>query len=417
MIGNYYLLLGVFSFLLIQVFFSSKDILVKFLALYFCFYFALPFINISVYRGTIVFETLALYTLVQSVVLLSVYLFKRKGKFSPKIVEYFELTKISKILFKVQIGVIYTSLFFVYVLIGPILIKQELRFTIPPIIEYVIKTGLVLPLIFLFTNEFKFRWKQIFIYFLVPTLPCLLIGSRGTFVMTLISFFVALFLFSSKKMHFFLGNYNNIFRNWKYFFSIGIFVMILAIYSGFYIRRDGVELVGVTELLDVYEFKDNGILMLASLPLYMNLREGPGITNRIIEEDISNKYMEYPFFIAELVTILPGHQEAPGIVLSRQVYNASGNDEKYGLTPGIVGGLYLDFKYMLFFVILALALMLVWLYNKMHTSATYQIIFCISVVQFFHLYHRGFLKVEYFIPYLIIWIFTSAFKKKRIVNV
>ena len=234
--------------------------------------------------------------------------------------------------------------------------------------------------------------------------------------MTLISFIVALFLFKSRKMIYFTSKYKQIYVNWKRYLFIGLVGMVIAIYSGFYIRRDGKELVGVSELIDIYEFKDNGYIMLALLPVYMNLREGPGITNRIIEERLTNSYIDYPFFVAELVTILPGHQEAPGIVLSNQVYNASGNDVKYGLTPGIIGGLFIDFEYNLFFVIFFIALLLVGLYNRMFKSATYQIVFCISVVQFFHLYHRGFLKIEYFVPYFIIFIFAKSLKRKTVEN-
>merc|ERR1712115_477013 len=73
------------------------------------------------------------------------------------------------------------------------------------------------------------------------------------------------------------------------------------------------------------------------LPIYFNLRETVGITNTIIKDNLRNDGI-IPMFFLEIFTILPGKQDSPGILLGELI----GKVGDAGLTPGMIGGLYLD---------------------------------------------------------------------------
>jgi hypothetical protein len=230
--------------------------------------------------------------------------------------------------------------------------------------------------------------------------------------MILISLFLSLVLFKLHQQVRYVDKYKKIFSRFRRVAIVGVLLGVVALYSGFYLRRDGSELITATEVLTEYNFDSKSIAVFAILPIYLGLREQVGITNRIIEENITNT-TPFPLFFSELLTPLPGHQIAPGIVLANDIYMAQGSDEKYSLTPGIVGGLFMDYQYFLFPMVLLIIGGIVWLYNKSIGDVRYGLLYSITVVQFFHLYHRGFLKIEYFVPYFVMVAFLLTLKRER----
>lgn len=402
------------SFSTFLIFFALKTekLNAKFFAFFFSLYYVIPFMNISTYRGEISLYVLGIYSLIQFLVLALISFFEGR-RTVPKEFYGFVSTDKTELLFWTQMGFIYLMVLYVYTSIGFILIRQDLRFTIPPVVEYIIKSGLVLPLIWVFSYNFKPTTSNVIKKFLLPILPSLLIGSRGTFIMILISIMFAFLLFRIFGPRLYVERYKFIFSKAKRYSLIAGVLGIIALYTGFYIRRDGVELITANELLYQYEFTSTALWVKAILPLYIGLRESVGITDRIIMEAIVNP-ADYPMFFMEMVTFLPGHQEAPGIVLARDIYMAQGADEKYSLTPGIVGGLYIDYGFYCIPIIIIIALFVLFLYNKGISDLRFRIVYSLSIVQFFHLYHRGFLKLEYLVPYIILIVFFISLKKIRL---
>ena len=410
---DYYGLLGCFSgFLLLNGLVQDK-VNTRFLSFYFLIYLFIPFLNISNYRGTVTINTLAWYCIVQFTILLIFQIFESPpSRFRVK--TYLVATNDTQLLFYGHMLFVWGLVAYVYMTIGPIVIRQDLRFTIPPIIEYLIKSGLIIPLVWLYSANLKLDLRTIVLRFLLPITPSLLIGSRGTFIMILISLFISLFLFKKLKSQVYLKRFKWLFSWSRTVVTLGVLIGVFALYSGFYIRRDGKDLITPDELIREYSFSAQGNLVMGILPIYLNFRETVGITNRIIEERVTNTYSPYPLFFAELVTILPGHQEAPGIILAQQVYSAQGSDEKYSLTPGIVGGLFMDYGYYSLLFIAALTGIVVYLFNLGRMDIRYILIYSFTIVQFLHLYHRGFLKIEYLFPYLILFVYLKTTRTRKV---
>jgi len=397
---SYDFLLFSFSSFLIYSALTSKGFNERFFSYFFFGYLLIPFLNISEYRGVVGIDTLAIYCVVQFLFLMIVFAFETKERRFGSGVEYTS-TSMTELLYLVHMSIVYLAVAYVYTAIGPIVIRQDLRFNIPPTIEYVIKSGLVLPLFWVYFDRKKIDIKNAVYKFLVPIIPSLLIGSRGTFMIVLVAIFISLYMFGALGPSVVRNRYGWFYNNSKKIAIAGLMLALFALYSGFYLRRDGVDLITAEDAINEYGFVSDGVAVKAILPLYMGLRETVGLTHRIIEDDIEN-LTETPLFYSELLTFLPGHQVAPGIVLAVDIYRAQGADEKYSLTPGIVGGIYLDYKYLFFPIIAGFALLLIVLFNMGVGNMKWRLIYVLTLVQFFHLYHRGFMKLEYFVPYVVL---------------
>jgi hypothetical protein len=411
-IGSYVGLYLSFSCFLLYFIIKTERLNAKFFAIFFFMYYAIPFLNISTYRGEVSLYVLGVYSLIQFLVIVTLSWLEKK-RLVPSEFYGFVSTEKTEMMYWAHIGFIYIMVLYVYATIGFILIRQDLRFTISPMVEYIIKSGLVLPLIWVFSHNFKPTTINVVKKFLLPILPSLLIGSRGTFIMILISIMFSFFLFRVYGPRLYIDRYSFIFKKAKRYSIVAGVFGVFALYTGFYIRRDGVELITANELLYQYEFISSALWVKAILPLYIGLRESVGITDRIIMDSIINP-ADYPMFFMEMITFLPGHQEAPGIILARDIYMAEGADEKYSLTPGIVGGLYIDYGFYCIPMIVSIAALVVFFYNRGISDLRFRMIYSLSIVQFFHLYHRGFLKLEYLVPYFVLIGFFLSLKRVKL---
>jgi hypothetical protein len=241
-------------------------------------------------------------------------------------------------------------------------------------------------------------------------MPAFLLGSRGSIILVFISVGLLMLLKSQSQIELLQNNFTKGFKRHKSKLIGFGFLGIIAVYLVFYLRRSGAgSLASVEVLLENY-FPNYNAFTLLVLPLYTTLRETVGIANRIIVNDLSNIYLPYPMFFAEMITILPGTQPAPGQILAKKIIGASADG---GLTPGIIGGLYLDFKYWCLIFPLLISLWLKFLYLKAISSDFYKLMYVLSITQFVHLYHRGFLKIEYVMAYVIVIIYAVLLKKEK----
>lgn len=398
-----------FSFLILFLLITRKSLNAKMFLGFLLIYYSIPFLNISTYRGTIGFETLKIYTYANFVLIIPIIFSTKLNLLFTKNKTYSEIT-ISPIFILFVMGhlaIIYLILAYIFLTVGNVLIYQELRFQLGAKITYIIKSTLYIPIFLIFMkSEDRFTKKNILIFIILPLFPAFFIGSRGTVMMIIITIILIYLLKAFKRGEPYFLNNNKLWKEnkKKVYLSGGIMVFLFQVI--YYTRRMfSAELLSNTKLAKHY-FGSSKWYYLFIMPIYFSLRETVGITNYIIRKDLSNKWFDYPIFFAEIYTLLPGEQQSPGIALSKGLFttNYSG-----GITPGIIGGLYLDYKLNLVYVLFIITMIIYFLYKKSLFSDTYKILYAITIAQFFHLYHRGFVKPEYFVAYLIIlfYIFLS----------
>tara|TARA_B100000900_G_scaffold11896_1_gene9682 strand:- start:132 stop:1367 length:1236 start_codon:yes stop_codon:yes gene_type:complete len=389
----------------------SKDLNTRIIIFFLFLYFFIPFLNISSYRGTIEFDTLILYCSSNILVIISLLIFSKKRIKTSSII-YIDKSPNLYVFTLIHISFAYILLAYTYFRYGNIFSVQETRFVISPTVGYIIKSTIYIPLIFILLKTPK-NYLYYLVFIFLPLMPAFLIGSRGTVIMIIIGVLLLLLLMNLEKAVFFNRinkSYTNIKRK---HFLLGSMFSIFVLYSIFYVRRAASKVyISSAELIKKYfDVKISPILVYLILPLYLNLRETVGITNQIIQKDLNNTNI-IPMFLLELFTVLPGKQDSPGIILGNMI----GRVGDAGLTPGILGGLYLDIGFFCVLFPMFFVMILCYFYKKSQSNDIFKIVYVLSLVQFFHLYHRGFLKLEYFMSFLIIFIYLLISGSFRIKN-
>lgn len=399
-IQNYVLTFCLMLLVFISEYLFSKDLNIKIIISFLFLYFFIPFLNISSYRGTIEFDTLIIYCSSNILVLISLFLFSKKRIKTSSLV-YIDKSPYLYVFTLIHISIAYILLAYTYFKYGNVFSVQETRFIISPAVGYIIKSTIYIPLIFILLKTPKnFFYYLIFIF--LPLIPAFLIGSRGTVIMIIIGVFLLLLLMNLEK-EVFSNRINKSYFNikGKHLF-LGSMFSVFVLYSIFYVRRAASKVyISSAELINRYfDVNISPILVYLILPLYLNLRETVGITNQIIQKDLNNTNF-VPMFFLELFTVLPGKQESPGIILGNMI----GKVGDAGLTPGVLGGLYLDIGFFCVLFPMFFVMIICYFYKKSQSNDIFKIVYVLSLVQFFHLYHRGFLKLEYFMSFLIIFIY------------
>ena len=366
---------------------------------YFLFgYLSIALLDVSHYRGVVALETLQLYSLTVLVVLVGLVVIDLAvvilGKVNTRRYSFLaSFNTIQRNIVICHLAIVYLALIYVYNTLGIVLFNQELRFSIPTSISYIIRSSIYIPLVYWATRCVRDK-RSYFLYILLPLLPATLIGSRGTVVMVLLGMFSVhalqgrSTLFSSQKARLTSG---------KVF--LASFLIICLVYIPYYIRRltPGSHYLSPKEALQEYFYSESYLGYLL-MPLHLGFKETVMLTNNIIVKQIENVYTNIPLFFADLLTILPGKQIGAGEAMGR-LFGAVADG---GLTPGIIGGLYIDFRSGAIVIILSLVTVLYCFERLSRTSDKFLVIYVLSFVQFLHLFHRGFLKPEYLFAYVIV---------------
>tara|TARA_B100000795_G_C22751030_1_gene419431 strand:- start:2 stop:1240 length:1239 start_codon:yes stop_codon:yes gene_type:complete len=389
----------------------NKDVNTKIISSFLFLYFFIPFLNISTYRGNVEFKTIVLYSISNIFIILILIFFSKKKKYIKKITYIKSNVNLYIFTFS-HLIIAYLFVAYLYIFYGNILVNQEIRFAISPSVGYIIKSTIYIPLIFILMKEKKTSVFY-FVFIFLPLLPAFLIGSRGSVIMIVLGLLIILFLMVLEKKIF--ANQINI----KYKelskrdIILGMSLSATVLYAIFFVRRLGSKVyISSAELVKKYfDVSIPPIFIYMILPLYLNLRETVGISNNIITNNLKTD-STIPMFFLELFTILPGKQMSPGITLG----NLIGKSGDAGLTPGIIGGVFLDIGYLTVFVPAIFILIITYLYKRSFTDDNFKVIYILSLIQFFHVYHRGFLKIEYFISFLIIFVYLSLSGSFKIFN-
>ncbi len=377
------------------------------LAFIYLLYYGLSTLNISTYRGTITSETITLYSLLILFSFIPFVIFKQL-----KNSNYYCSLNITKGFInvtKVHLFLVYLTLIYIISIYGNVLINQAARFHITPLTSYIVKSALIIPLFYPF-YQIKNR-KTFILYFLLPILPTIFIGGRGNIIVILGAYLMINFWKNINNPQY-VNNINDKIKIKKTLINFGISGSIL-IFGLYFIRRIfNKDLINVEMILKLYKFPSDSWLYILILPLYTAFRETIGISNVIIENNFSNTYSEMPLFFSELLTIMPGNHVAPGQVLGKEVI---GSTLDGGLTPGLLGGLYIDFGWYSIFGSFILLFIICIYYVKSRVNNYSLMIFALCFVQYIHLFHRGFLKIEYF-TYIILLLVYFIFTKKKVLR-
>lgn len=358
-------------------------------------YFLLGFLPLSEYRGEIGLQTYLLYLLI----FIAANLIFSYNTLETVRVNRYQINQTFKKILYIHLFIVYSCLFLIYLSTGSIITNPSLKFEIAPILDLVVKSSIIIPIVYHDLCPFRSQ-KKLFLIALI-IIANFLIWSRGN-ILLLFMFFGLDFIFRQIEFKFFLKR--NLYRIFTF-----CLLAVSGIYIGFYLRRNGIDLVSPEVLVRSYFDYDN-IFIYIILPLNIAFKETVGLTNYIIEKDFANTFFDYPFLVAELFTVLPGHQESPGIILSQYLSNRQ--NVRNGLTPGLIGASFIDLKCFTVLIPCIIFFFLRMLHIKSIFSQRF-IFLVLGLSVYMHLFHRGFLKAEYFV-YFIIAIIYFIFSKSRI---
>lgn len=347
-------------------------------------YLSIALLNISTWRGNTSTETLYLYSWAMYFMIAPMLAWTQNSK--PQKFKPAHQQDLLKIVIFTHILTTYLALGIVYLSVGNIFLQQHLRFQIPTSLEYTIKSALpiaaVLP--FISTNRQALWLISIII-------PAILIGSRGTAIIAMLAYAIVLLHKSGGGV-----SLNNLLIKSRIFLVYGItgFIIISVL---FYVRRGGDHGLAPTDVVMENYFEFDNLFIRAILPLYLGFKETVGLSNLIITENIHNNLSSHTLLFADLFTILPGENLSAGQAVA-QIFGAS---QDGGLTPGLLGGTYIDFKELSLLVFFIFGTIFAWLQRSTSASPYFIIIYAQAITQFIHLFHRGFLKPEYITSILI----------------
>ncbi|WP_396956734.1 hypothetical protein [Nitrosomonas sp.] len=348
-------------------------------------YLALGLLNISSWRGTTELVTIKAYFLGILFFSIPFYVLYIRS-YRP----YYLLVapKNHNVVFMriayLHIAISFLAVAYVYATTGPIFLNPSLRFKVPVAVSYIIKSSLPLAAFVPFM-AIRRQWLMV----LIIILPSILMSFRGVAVLAALSYILVLIDLQGAKIYWKTKIKLKKFSLRRFlYFGIIAFVIISA---GFYMRRTSSDvLLSAEELVNTY-FSQTGWWVYTIMPLYLGFKETIGITNNIISREIDNSLNDYPLFFADLYTILPGTWLAAGQTLN-QLFGAT---EAGGLTPGLVGGIFIDYgwNFITFFLFFGAAI--TFFAIKSSKSVYFLPLYITILTQFIHLFHRGFLKPEY----------------------
>jgi oligosaccharide repeat unit polymerase len=376
----------------------------------------IPFLNVTSYRGTIEYGTLTIYSIVYILVVIFFALGHHISKgFRSKSSIYLYATTNAYVLAQLHIIISYATLLYIYSTYGNILLDQSIRFTLDAKLTYVVVSTVYIPLYFSVCRNIRFTTHNTLVFIILPLLPPLFIGSRSVVVAIFFGILLVRFLMIEEKK----VSFNWITEKTKDISRMRIMLLgslVLGIFTVVYFFRRLSSKTSFTDSISSYIDVELGffaqLLIAPILPLYFNLRETVGLTNRILIDNLHNTTSELPLFLSELITFLPGKQVSPGVVFGDMV----GKVQEGGLTPGMIGGIYLDFGYVCVIVPAIVVFLISSISVKAISHDGYKLVLSLFTIQFIHLYHRGFLKLEYLTAYVILFLYISVSRRREIPN-
>ncbi|GAB2931491.1 hypothetical protein GCM10027181_32910 [Rheinheimera gaetbuli] len=189
---------------------------------------------------------------------------------------------------------------------------------------------------------------------------------------------------------------------------IGFIISFLMIGGGFYLRRAySPDLMTGPEMIDIYFGGNHSFYIYILLPFHQGFNETAALTSRIVDYGITNVFSSTALFFADFNNLFG----ISNIAAAQYFGDEIGRVGDGGLTPGVVGGLFMDFSYYTVLIFIIFGLIYAYLVKSSEKSKCALCICCIYVTQFMHLFHRGFVKPEYITIFLIAGFYVLLLKK------
>lgn len=391
---------------LISCLYFARDINSKIILYFILGYYGISLLNISNYRGFITDEGMYAFHLFLGAFAITNLLLSIKIP-----TRYPPLEKVKTVrngtfqaLLLAHLAVAYAALGLVLVTTGNIFLNQDLRFNIPAWLGYVIRSPLpIIPILYFLPYSQR---RKLFLFALI-SLPSVFIGARGTAVSFIASYalLVMIGLINRRTRE---SIKKSTLRSKKFLkiFGFSSLAFFITIASGFYIRRYNSQTWSSAGDIAQQYFQSDSIFVFIILPFYLAFKETTGLANQIINNNLE---LVSNIFFSDFYTLLPGNHDAAGKLFGDEIGRIGGG----GLTPGIVGGLFLDFKYYGIIGMIILATILTRSYAATVKNPKYAAVYSILVFQFIHLFHRGFPKPEYLTFIIIAFFYTFFFLRKN----
>jgi len=382
---------------------TQRNTLVRLIGSFFLIYLGIGLLNISDYRGTISITTINIYFLCVIAFLLPVLILVNPRK---EIARYKYIYRKTPLLDATTTGhllIVYAATLYIYATKGIIILNQDRRFGIPTALGYTIRSCLFIPIIYMCLHDWRPSGRFYLLCF-AAILPSFLIGSRSTGLVSIFSMIIFYFVAHHKP---------NATIPLSKKIKIGALAAIttyLMIGVGFYVRRIfSPDLMTGQELIREF-FNDNqSFYIYLLLPFHQGFNETTALTSRIIDEGISNVFSGTILFLADFDNLLGRSNIAAAQYFGDEI----GRVGDGGLTPGMIGGLYMDIQEQVITIFFIFGLFYAFLVKA---ATRNQLALCITAIfatQFMHLFHRGFVKPEYITVFLITFFYFLLLRKSK----
>lgn len=374
-------------FILISI--LERDIFIKVFLASMSFYLLIGLLNISTYRNYISVSTIKVYAISYTSLLLPMLIFRWRNTQHLTIVArpLFYYTAITHIL------ICYIALAYVYAAIGPIIINQDLRFKIPTALGYTIRSCQFIPLFMLSLLGKSISSRQLFWLTLAAIAPSALIASRSTVLLVFFAMFIFWLYKSSLRKNARIINTRTVVA------SVGVFILALVFISGgFYLRRAGTDqLIDGSVFVETFMGQYPGWLTYPLAPLHQGFNETAALTSRVVDNGYKNYFTDTPLLLADFDNLLG----RSSVSAAQYFGDLIGRAQAGGLTPGLVGGVLLDFPSSYPLIFSAIGLCVVLTRGLVGRDIRWALLHSIVIVNMIHLFHRGFMKPEYITAMLI----------------
>lgn len=401
--GQYEILYaGLMMYLFLQVV-TSHNVLLRYLSFYLLVYLGIALLNITDYRNEISIETIEKYILAVLALTLPLVIFS--GRRTNSIGDGYEPTSFTNVMIIGHLAISWLAVFYIYSTKGLVIVHQDLRFGIPTSISYVIKSCQYIPFYYLLCSDRSKYSIPISRVTVLAVLPTLLIASRATAILVLL----AMLIFYVFDRHYYSLRYPNSSSSRLVYMFAGVGVLsLLFIAGGFYLRREfSDDLLTGPELVEQFFYGNHSWYVYLLVPFHQGFNETAALTSRIVDFGITNSFTNTPLLFADFDNLLGRSSVAAAQYFGDDI----GRVGDGGLTPGLVGGVLLDFEDSFFYCFLVAGVLFKVLDFFSSFNRLVLPFLVLYFVQFLHLFHRGFMKPEYFTIILIAAIYIFSMRR------
>jgi hypothetical protein len=391
----------------------ETEITGRILGSYILVYFGIALLNISTYRGYISVPAAQIYLIAIASLLAPMAIIRRRPIVAPVDLRPSQITNA---VILAHLAVAWLALIYVYAAIGPIIVRQDLRFRIPTALGYTIRSVQFLPVYMLICRDRTRFWLPLPYIAVLAMFPTLLIASRATLALVLVAMALLVVAMQSYGWQgvFYQNGVLQRFNRPKVRVSIVLGAGVLGLFfivSGFYLRRSNSDdLISGVEFVRRYFDAGNPISYVLA-PIHQGFNETAALTSRVVDKAMVNQQTATPLLWADFDNLL-GRSD---VAAAQYFGNAVGRAQAGGLTPGLVGGVLLDFRSTYYYWFLGLGIVTAGLRFFGMMDRRVLCVYAIFLSQVFHLLHRGFVKPEYLTIVIIAIFYMLTFTRTRVV--